>query len=199
MVALFHYHIIDNIDNIQSVHKHLILLYYSVIEQRASIHCTLKFSMSLRNWPLLDQDALQLLNLLLKCLTTTTSHRSAIQCIPIVLACLRCYCYHAEQISCVSASNSLRNRLQFPRYFQLLSTVDTIAFGFYGVIREYGWRRIAIIVQDENVFTEVSQQTWKWVWPIIMVSVAKIGVYIRSGVVCQMDQLYIQTKELMFP
>ena len=49
----------------------------------------------------------------------------------------------------------LNNRVRYPRYFQLLSTVKRIAFGFYGLIKEYKWRRVAIIVQDENILVEV--------------------------------------------
>ena len=56
----------------------------------------------------------------------------------------------------MSSSIELRDRVRFPSYFQLLSTEERIAFGFYGVIREYNWRRVALIVQDENLFTVVS-------------------------------------------
>lgn len=61
-----------------------------------------------------------------------------------------------EQISCVSSSTSLRDRLRFPSYFQLLSTEETLAFAYYGVIKEFGWKRVALIVQNENLFTVVS-------------------------------------------
>ena len=60
-------------------------------------------------------------------------------------------------MSCVSSSPSLSDRVRYPRYFQLLSSAERIAFGYYAVIREFGWRRIAIIVQDEAVFRVVSQ------------------------------------------
>jgi hypothetical protein len=34
-----------------------------------------------------------------------------------------------------------------------------MALGYYGVIREYGWRRVAFIVQDEGLFTVVSSES----------------------------------------
>ena len=50
----------------------------------------------------------------------------------------------------------MSNRVRFPSYFQLISTEERSAFGFYGVIREYNWKRVALIVQNENLFTVVS-------------------------------------------
>ena len=60
-------------------------------------------------------------------------------------------------MSCISSSPELSDRIRFPKYFQLLSSTENIAFGFYGIIKEYRWRRIDIIVQDEQVFRVVSQ------------------------------------------
>ena len=60
------------------------------------------------------------------------------------------------QISCVSSSTELRNRVRFPQYFQLLSTEETLAFAYFGVIQEYGWSKVVLLVQDENLFTVVS-------------------------------------------
>ena len=65
-------------------------------------------------------------------------------------------CLCGIQISCVSSSTALRNRLRYPFYFQLLSTEETLAFAYYGAIKEYGWRKLALIVQNENLFTVVS-------------------------------------------
>ena len=62
------------------------------------------------------------------------------------------------QISCVSSSTELRNRVKFPSYFQLLSAEETLAFAYYGVIKEYEWTRVALIVQNENLFTGVSYE-----------------------------------------
>ena len=60
------------------------------------------------------------------------------------------------QISCVSGSPELSNRVRFRRYFQLLANAARMAHGFYGIIEEYKWRRVALIVQNENLFTTVS-------------------------------------------
>ena len=48
-----------------------------------------------------------------------------------------------------------------PRYyFQLVATEVLIAQGFYGIIKKFGWRRVGIIVQDENLFTAVRIQLY---------------------------------------
>ena len=46
--------------------------------------------------------------------------------------------------------------MKFPYYFQLLSSSDSIANSYHEVIQEYGWKKIALIVQNENLFTVVS-------------------------------------------
>ena len=55
----------------------------------------------------------------------------------------------------MSSSGILGNRIRFPSYFQLLATMEKTAIGYFGVIRKFGWRRIALIVQDENLWTAV--------------------------------------------
>lgn len=62
---------------------------------------------------------------------------------------------HCFQISCASGSPELSDRARFRGYFQLQVNAAITAFGFYGIIREYGWRKVALIVQDENLFTVV--------------------------------------------
>ena len=64
------------------------------------------------------------------------------------------------QISCLSASAALSDRSKYKRYFQLLNSYDTLAYAYFGVIKEYGWKHVELIVQDENLFTEVSQTHW---------------------------------------
>ena len=46
--------------------------------------------------------------------------------------------------------------MKFKSYFQLLPTQADIAPAFFGVIQQYGWKRVALIVQNENLFTVVS-------------------------------------------
>ena len=63
--------------------------------------------------------------------------------------------HFSTQISCVSSSTELANRVRFRYYFQLLPTEASIAPAYFGVIQRYGWRRVGLIVQNENLFTVV--------------------------------------------
>ena len=65
------------------------------------------------------------------------------------------------QVSAVSSSPELSNRKAFKYYFQLLPPDDILAVGFFAIISRYGWRHVAIIEQDENIFTVVSNDTWE--------------------------------------
>ena len=67
----------------------------------------------------------------------------------------------STQISCVSSSTELANRVRFRYYFQLLPTEASIAPAYFGVIRYYGWKRVGLIVQNENLFTVVRRNTNK--------------------------------------
>ena len=60
------------------------------------------------------------------------------------------------QFSCVSSSTELANRQRFRYYFQMLATEADLAIGFFGVIKQFEWRKVAFIEQDENLFTVVS-------------------------------------------
>ena len=62
------------------------------------------------------------------------------------------------QVSCIASSPAFRNRVLFPRYFQLLPTDASQADAFYAIIKHYNWRRVALIVQDENLFTVVKNE-----------------------------------------
>ena len=59
------------------------------------------------------------------------------------------------QMSCVASSAAFRNRNLFPRYFQLLTTEASLATAYLATIKHYGWERVALIVQDERIFTVV--------------------------------------------
>jgi hypothetical protein len=61
--------------------------------------------------------------------------------------------YNITHVSCVSSSKELANRPRFRYYFQLLATEVLIAQGFFGIISHFGWKRVSIIAQDENLFT----------------------------------------------
>lgn len=43
-------------------------------------------------------------------------------------------------------------------YFQLLADEVGMARGFLGIIRRFGWKRVGIITQNENLFTVVSHR-----------------------------------------
>ena len=60
------------------------------------------------------------------------------------------------QVSYVSSSAALSNRVRFPNYFQLLAPDAGLADGFLAIIEHFGWRRVALIFQDENLLTVVS-------------------------------------------
>jgi gamma-aminobutyric acid type B receptor len=61
--------------------------------------------------------------------------------------------YNITQLSCISSSPELKDRRRFRYYFQLVATEVLIAQGFYGIIKKFGWKRVGVIVQDENLFT----------------------------------------------
>ena len=58
-------------------------------------------------------------------------------------------------LCCVSS------QLTYRYYFQLLATNVLPAHGFYGIIQHFGWKRIGLIVQDEKLYTAVSQHSCK--------------------------------------
>ena len=60
------------------------------------------------------------------------------------------------QLSCVSSSAELAKRHLFPNYFQLLAPDDDLADAFLAIIQEFGWTRVAIITQRENLLTVVN-------------------------------------------
>ena len=59
------------------------------------------------------------------------------------------------QISCTSSSPALSNRDQYKTYFQMLASETFFAYGYLGITQHFGWKRVAIIVEDATVFTEV--------------------------------------------
>ena len=65
------------------------------------------------------------------------------------------------QLSCASTSPVLSDRSRFRRYFQLLPSMVEIPNSYIGVFRLYGWRHVTLIVQEENLFTEVNNLAYK--------------------------------------
>ena len=60
------------------------------------------------------------------------------------------------QLSCVSSSAALANRVKYPDYFQLLAPDAGLANGFLAIVKQFGWKRVALIIQEENLLTVVS-------------------------------------------
>ena len=59
------------------------------------------------------------------------------------------------QLSCASSSYELSDGTKYPYYFQLLPSEVNLARVFYSIIKEYGWRRVALIVQNEHRYKAV--------------------------------------------
>ena len=65
-------------------------------------------------------------------------------------------CILPPQISYASSSAELVDRQRFRYYFQMLATEADLAIGFFGIIKQFEWRKVAFIEQNENLFTVVS-------------------------------------------
>ena len=63
-------------------------------------------------------------------------------------------------MSCISSSAALANRVQYPSYFQVLSPDVNLADGFLAIIQQFGWGKVGLIVQDENLLTVVSSNLY---------------------------------------
>ena len=59
------------------------------------------------------------------------------------------------QVSCVTATPVLSDRGRFPNYFQFLPSMVNFAPAYVGIIKEFKWRHVAILLQDENLYTLV--------------------------------------------
>ena len=65
--------------------------------------------------------------------------------------------FHNLQVSCATSTPILSNRERFPNYFQLLPSNLELADTYFGVIREFNWRHVVILLQNENPFTLVTE------------------------------------------
>ena len=66
-----------------------------------------------------------------------------------------CFSLALSQISCIATSPLLANREIYRRYFQLLPPEFETAVGFYEIIAHYGWKKIGVVLEDEDLFTKV--------------------------------------------
>ena len=71
------------------------------------------------------------------------------------------------QISCASSSSELADRTKFRAYFQMLPTEIDLAAGYAAIARQYGWRHMTIVQQQENLFSRVSRQQVSTLLPVI--------------------------------
>ena len=62
------------------------------------------------------------------------------------------------QISYVSSSSFLANRQQFKTYFQMLASEKNLAYGYYGLIQQFRWENVALIVEQQNLFILVCKK-----------------------------------------
>ena len=66
-----------------------------------------------------------------------------------------CLSLALSQISCIATSPLLANREIYRRYFQLLPPEFETAVGFYEIIAHYGWKKVGVVLEDEDLFTKV--------------------------------------------
>ena len=90
------------------------------------------------------------------------------------------------QVSCIASSPAFRNRKLFPRYFQLLPTDASLAITYLGLIEFYNWKRVAIIVQMENLFTVVHN-----VYVCAVCISVCVCMYVCSMYVCMYVCMYV--------
>ena len=60
------------------------------------------------------------------------------------------------QISFASGSTALSDRNRFKRYFRNSLTFELLAPALHAILDHFEWKRIAVLTQDENLFTGVS-------------------------------------------
>ena len=59
------------------------------------------------------------------------------------------------QISFASGSTALSDRSRFKRYFRNSLTFEFLAPALHSILDHFGWKRIALLTQEENLFTGV--------------------------------------------
>ena len=60
------------------------------------------------------------------------------------------------QIAYAAAAYELTNRKKYRDFFRVLASFEFIGASLAAVVREFGWRQMAIITQNENLFNGVS-------------------------------------------
>ena len=73
----------------------------------------------------------------------------------MVVRCLTCIL----QMSYVSSSPALSDRSRFLSFWRTFPSDDSVTAAVLAVVKEYGWKQLKIITQEETLFTEVSNST----------------------------------------
>ena len=66
------------------------------------------------------------------------------------------------QISYSSASPALSDRSRFKKYFRTSLTTDILAPTLRSTVERFNWTRVAMITQQEALFTVVRIMTFVW-------------------------------------
>ena len=61
------------------------------------------------------------------------------------------------QFSYAAAAASLDDRSRFPNFWRTYPSEDNLADALVAIVREYGWRQLRIITQQESLFTAVRE------------------------------------------
>ena len=63
------------------------------------------------------------------------------------------------QVSYAAAASVLSDRDRFQNYYRTLPSFDLNAATMAQLMRQFGWQQMAIITQDESLFTVVGKAT----------------------------------------
>ena len=61
------------------------------------------------------------------------------------------------QVSYESSSVELDDQDRFPNFFRVIPSDAEFPTVFNAIRQQYGWRRVAILTQNEGIFTEVNR------------------------------------------
>lgn len=60
------------------------------------------------------------------------------------------------QLSDAAGAYDLNDRRNYKGFFRVISSFQFLASGLVGIARQFGWTQMAIITQEETLFTSVS-------------------------------------------
>ncbi len=80
------------------------------------------------------------------------------------------------QVSYESSSVELDDQDRFPNFFRVIPSDAEFPTVFNAILQQYGWKRVAILTQNEGIFTEVNRIFVLHVWffiPILFADFSK--------------------------